>query len=190
MLDPAQPESTGITYNRPQRDRPTVYVTLGTIFHQESGDLLPRVLASLGGLPVDVVVTVGARNRPRRTRPATGEYSDPPLPSPGHTVLPFCDLTVCHAGSGTVIGALACGVPCLLLPMGADQAHNADRCVRLGAGITLDIAANTATIGAAATQILNNDHYRRAAQTLRAEALTLPDSNQAATLLERLPQRG
>ena len=35
--------------------------------------------------------------------------------------LPHCDLVISHGGSGSVLGALAHGLPQLLLPLGADQ---------------------------------------------------------------------
>lgn len=40
-------------------DRPTVYFTLGTIFHQKSGELLTRVVTALAGLTANVIVTCG-----------------------------------------------------------------------------------------------------------------------------------
>jgi UDP:flavonoid glycosyltransferase YjiC (YdhE family) len=56
---------------------PCVYFTLGTVFHQESGDLLIRVPVGLCDLPLDVVVTVGREINPGElgellaARPAT-----------------------------------------------------------------------------------------------------------------------
>ncbi|MGH3451936.1 MAG: glycosyltransferase [Haloechinothrix sp.] len=43
-------------------------------------------------------------------------------------VLPRCDAAVSHGGSGSVMGALAHGLPQVLFPMGADQPQNAARC--------------------------------------------------------------
>ena len=39
--------------------RPTAYITLGTVFHQESGDLFPRVVTAVAGLDANVVVWSG-----------------------------------------------------------------------------------------------------------------------------------
>ena len=111
---------------------PTVYFTLGTIFHQESGDLFKRVVDGLGRLSVEVVVTVGREIDPDEL----GEQ-----PSNVHVeqflslvdVLARSDVVVSHGGSGTVIGALAFRLPQVLLPIGADQPLNADRCQALGA---------------------------------------------------------
>ena len=48
--------------NRPDRTR--VYVTLGTIFNMESGDLFDRLLEAVSGLDADVLVTVGRHLEP------------------------------------------------------------------------------------------------------------------------------
>jgi UDP:flavonoid glycosyltransferase YjiC (YdhE family) len=40
---------------------------------------------------------------------------------PHGSVLPHVDLAICHAGHGTVMAALAHGVPLLCLPMGAGR---------------------------------------------------------------------
>ena len=93
---------------------PTVYVTLGTVFGVESGDLFARALAALRELPVRAIVTVGADVDP-------AELGAPP-PNvrverfvPQAEILPRCRLVVSHAGSGSVLGALAYGLPMLLL---------------------------------------------------------------------------
>jgi UDP:flavonoid glycosyltransferase YjiC (YdhE family) len=52
-------------------------------------------------------------------------------------------VVVSHAGSGSLIGALAHGLPSLLIPMGADQPLNAARCQALGAAHVLDAVTLT-----------------------------------------------
>jgi UDP:flavonoid glycosyltransferase YjiC (YdhE family) len=42
--------------------RPTIYLTLGTVFNVESGDLFQRVLQGIRMLPVNVIVTVGPQS--------------------------------------------------------------------------------------------------------------------------------
>jgi len=166
--------------------RPCLYFTLGTVFHQESGDLFIRVLAGLRDLPLDVVVTVGREINP-------GELGEQP-PNihverfvPQASVLARCDLVVSHAGSGSLIGALAFGVPSVLLPMGADQPLNADRCTALGVGLILDaVSCTPQQIEQAVTTVLADPSYRAAAEQIRNEIGALPDATHAASLLERL----
>ena len=56
---------------------------------------------------------------------------------PQTALLPHCDVVVSHAGSGTVLGTVALGVPQLCLPQGADQFLNASAVAGAGAGISL-----------------------------------------------------
>ncbi len=162
------------------RDRPLVYFTLGTVFHQESGDLFPRVLDGLQQLPVDVVVTVGREIDPVELGPR-GQHILVERFVPQHQVLPHCRAVVSHAGSGTVVSSLACGVPLVLLPMGADQPFNADRCVALGVGRVLDaVAASPADVRDAVDDVLNTPSYLASAGRLRSEAATLPPAEVAA----------
>ena len=52
-------------------------------------------------------------------------------------LLPTCDVLAFHGGSGTMLAALAAGVPLVTMPVAADQPENADRCVAAGVGVTL-----------------------------------------------------
>jgi UDP:flavonoid glycosyltransferase YjiC (YdhE family) len=122
-----------------------VFVTLGTIFNTESGDLLrTAALGAAGCRDVEAVVV------------ATGEHVDPAAlgPLPSHvmahrfvdqdTVLGASDAVISHGGSGTVLGALKQALPSVTLPMGADQQLNSDRLRTLGLGVSLAADAATA----------------------------------------------
>ena len=74
--DPAFPLPSVTTYFRPfdalpapHDDPARVYVTLGTVFNLESGDLFSRVLAGMAELPVEVVATTGAEIDPAELGP-------------------------------------------------------------------------------------------------------------------------
>ena len=55
------------------------------------------------------------------------------------TVIPNSDAVVCHGGYGSVLGALAHGVPLVALPLfGDDQWANARRVAEIGAGVALE----------------------------------------------------
>jgi UDP:flavonoid glycosyltransferase YjiC (YdhE family) len=167
-------------------DRPTVYFTLGTAFNTESGDLFSRVLAGLHDLPVDVIATVGTQIDPavfgaQRAGVRVERFV------PQESVLPGCDLVISHGGSGSVIGALAHGLPTVLLPMGADQPQNAEQCARLGVGRELDpVTATPDDVRAAVAEVLADPGYRQAAARVREEMLALPEPRAAVPLLERL----
>ena len=160
------------------------------MFPQESGDLFARVLAGLSGLEVDVIVTVGPELDPAELGPQPPHVHVTRF-LPLRDVLPGCDAVVTHAGSGTVIGALAYGLPLVLLPMGADQPLNADRCVSLGVGIALDaFTATSDDVQAAVDDVLTTPAYRDAARLLRDEIHGLPDATSAARRLSQLADVG
>ncbi len=165
-------------------------VTLGTVFAQESGDLFGRLLAAVQDLPVEVLITVGRALDPAELGPPPGNVRVErfvPLPQ----VLRRCVAVVTHGGSGTVVAAVSAGVPCVLLPMGADQPLNADRCVALGVGRALDaVTATSDEIREALHAVLHEPAYRHAAARLRAEVAALPGPEHAAELLERLAGAG
>jgi UDP:flavonoid glycosyltransferase YjiC (YdhE family) len=75
----------------------------------------------------------------------------------------------------------------LLIPLGADQPLNAARCAALGVARTLDpLDATPADVAAAATAVLGEPAYRRAAAALRDEIAAMPEVEAAVALLERL----
>lgn len=146
---------------RPDGEGPLVLVATSSVF-QDQTDLLRRVSAALGRLPVRGLVTTG-----RAVDPA-----DVPAPdnvrvvraAPHGTVLAEAAAVVTHAGHGTVLKALAAGVPLVCLPMGRDQKDNSVRVVRLGAGVRLAENTPPDRIAAAVRRILDDSAYAEAAR--------------------------
>jgi UDP:flavonoid glycosyltransferase YjiC (YdhE family) len=168
---------------------PTVYFTLGTEFNVESGDLFARVLAGLRELPVNVVATVGSDIDPEELG-AQPEHVHVARFIPQALVLPHCDAIVSHGGSGSVLGALAHGLPQVLIPMGADQPLNAARCEELGLALTLDpVRATPEQVRDAVATVLAEPSYRDAAARLRAEIEALPPPEHAVPPLAELVAR-
>ena len=192
--DPADPLSPTARSFRPEdaprtapaAGRPLVYVTLGTIFNTESGDLLARVVEGVRELPVDVVATVGRTLAPAELGPQPANVRVERF-LPQAELLPRCAVAVTHAGSGSVAGALAHAVPLVCIPLGADQPLNAARCVAVGAGVALDALALTPTAAATAVrEVLDEPRFRRAADRLRAELAALPPVSEAVGWIEAL----
>jgi UDP:flavonoid glycosyltransferase YjiC (YdhE family) len=165
---------------------PVVYFTLGTVFNHESGDLFMRVLAGLRLLPVNTLLTVG-----REIDPADLGPQPPSIRVeryvPQAEVLPHVHIVLSHGGSGTVLGALTFGRPMVLVPMGADQSLNAERCEALGVGEVLDaVRATPQDVADVVGAVLANPSFRRASERLRDEIGALPGTDHAVGLLERL----
>ncbi len=143
--------------------RPLVVASLSSTF-QDQRDALRRIIAALRGLDVRALVTLG---------PAmAGERFDLPpnvvaVPSAPHALLfPRAAAVVTHAGHGTVMRALASGVPLLCLPMGRDQDDNAARVVARGAGLRLRPSASPPRIASAVGRLLHEPGFRANAERL------------------------
>jgi UDP:flavonoid glycosyltransferase YjiC (YdhE family) len=174
-IEPARGEGT-----------PLVYFTLGTVFNLESGDLFERVLAGLGELPIEVVATLGSQIDPAELGRQPGNVRVEQYVVQTE-LLARSSAVVSHGGSGTVVGALAHGLPQVVLPMGADQPLNAARCEELGAGVVLDaLTATPADVREAVSTVLSDPAYRSAAERIRDEIAALPGPEHAVALLERL----
>jgi UDP:flavonoid glycosyltransferase YjiC (YdhE family) len=166
--------------------RSTVYFTLGTIYNMESGDLFNRVIGGLRDLPINLIVTVGRDMDPRELgRQPANVHVERYVPHAA--LLPQCHLVVSHGGSGSVVDALAHGLPMVLLPMGADQPLNAARCEALGVALVLDAVTTTPqAVREAVSRVLADSTYRQTAERIRDEIASLPGPQHAVTLLERL----
>ncbi|MBB5858226.1 glycosyltransferase [Amycolatopsis umgeniensis] len=166
--------------------RPTLYFTLGTIFNTESGDLFARALAGLREIDATCVVTVGNLLDPAEFG-GQPEHIHLAKYLPQDDVLPYCDAVLSHGGSGSLLGAIAYGLPMVLLPMGADQPHNGDRVTGLGLGKVLDVIdATPEDIRDAVSAVLREPSYREAAGRLRDEVTTYPPPEKTVPLLEGL----
>ncbi|WP_151083115.1 glycosyltransferase [Nocardioides cynanchi] len=167
-----------------------VYVTLGTVFNSGSGDLFERLLAGLAGVDAEIVVTVG-----RDVDPADFGPQPPHLRVerfvPQADLLPDSDLVVSHGGSGTLMATLAHGLPSLLLPLGADQPHNAARARELGLARTLDAATATPDeIRRGVEDALHDQAAARRARAVADEISSLPGVERVTPLLEAFAGAG
>lgn len=163
---------------------PVVYLTLGTIWNTDL-DVFRVVIEALHE-HVNVIVTVGRQNDPAALSEQPGNVIVRSY-IPQHELLPWCDAIVAHGGSGTVLGALAHGVPLLVVPQGADQWGNAAHVVGAGAGRRLlrDELTTTA-VHEAVMALLHDPAYRRAASNIRSEIAAMPTATDAVVALEAL----
>jgi UDP:flavonoid glycosyltransferase YjiC (YdhE family) len=110
---------------------------------------------------------------------------------PQATVLPSCAAVISHGGSGTLLGALAAGVPLVLLPQGANQFENAWRCERIGVAAALFPEQATApAITAALDAVLGEPSYREAAARVQGEIDEMHSADEVAVAVEEHVGRG
>lgn len=177
-------------------DAPLVYATFGSV----TGGLpiaaaaYRATLDAVDGVPARVLLTVGR---------ATDVHALGTIPAnvhveawvPQEDVLASAALFVCHGGSGTTFGALAAGVPLVLVPLFADQLTNARRVAAAGAALVIEsdedvmrtVAPEDAPrIRAAIETALAGASLRRAAERIAGEMRAAPGPGE---LLARLAPR-
>ena len=164
-----------------------VYVSLGTIFPRAFPGVLNMAAAGAAAVGRDTVVTYGPSVDPAALALPGGEHVRVSRYVPQGPVLDRCDAAVTHGGTGTTLGALARGVPVVVIPLGADQHAHAAAVDRLGAGLVLDHRGLTSNaISEAVSTVLENASYRSAARDLAEELASLPGPERAVEALERL----
>ncbi|MFD6974623.1 glycosyltransferase [Streptomyces sp. NPDC059979] len=157
----------------PGRTRPRVLVSFGTT------GTLPTVigplLRELLDLDVDIRVTLHT-SAPEEfgVRPDQASRVEFVGFTPLAELLRGVDALVTHGGAGTVLGALARGLPMVVVPLGADQPVQAERVAASGAGISFPLAgAPAAAVAGAMAEILADTAYRDRAQQVAAEIAAL-----------------
>jgi MGT family glycosyltransferase len=168
----------------PPGDGPLVLVALSTTF-QDQERTLQRIVDALGRLPVRAVVTTGPAIEVATVRaPARVQVVES---APHAAILGEAAAVVTHAGHGTVMKALAAGVPMLCLPMGRDQNDNAARVVAHGAGLRLRRNAGARAIARAVGRLLADPAFRASAARLGDAVRADAQRDAAADELEELP---
>ncbi len=96
---------------------------------------------------------------------------------------------VTHAGHGTVIRALANGLPLVCIPMARDQPDIAARVVHGGAGLRLAPGASVAKLHRTIERVLKEPHFRESAQRLERAIRQETEADRAVAELESLAAR-
>ena len=121
---------------RENSDKPLIYVSYGSL---GAGDreILKRVIAALGKLPVRALVNVGdyIESYDRDALPAN-VHIESWYPQP--SVIPLCDAVIHHGGNNSFTECLYFGTPAIIMPYCWDGHDNATRVQETGHGLKLD----------------------------------------------------
>src|SRR5215472_13963342 len=166
---------------------PLVVVSLSTSF-QHQGALLQRVMDALGGMRVRGLVTPGPTLTPEDFQAPANVVIR--TSAPHGQVFPEAAAVVTHAGHGTVMRALAYGLPLICIPMGRDQNDVAARVVARGAGLRLSPKARTPALRQAIQRVLDEASFREQAHQLAQAIAEETRRPLAAEALEELATQG
>jgi UDP:flavonoid glycosyltransferase YjiC (YdhE family) len=159
-----------------------VLVSFGTIF--TAPGVLGALLRELSAADLDLVATLGLTNSA-----ADYQVDQDRVSFVGFTaldrLLQDVDLVVTHGGAGTTFGALAAGIPFVIVPQAADQFLQADRVLAAGAGLAvLPDAATPQAVASAVASVLAEPSFRVNARAVAAEIAALPSPDAVAARLE------
>jgi MGT family glycosyltransferase len=170
--------------------QPCVHVSEGTV-HVGEPFLLKAAIDGLAGLPMQVVATTGGHRSVQELRLAR-------IPGnvrverwiPHTDLMPRVNLVVTTGGAGTVLAALAAGVPLVIVPTEWDKPEVAQRVVESGAGLRLAPQRCTPQrLRAAVREVLEEPRFREAAQHLARIFAQQGGPERAADLLVALDRR-
>ena len=166
--------------------RPTVHVTEGTM-HTGDSILLSAAARGLAGMPGSVVMTTGGRPPRNLDVDALADNVRVEPWIPHADLMPRTDVLVTTGGAGTVMTALAAGVPMVVVPTEWDKPENAQRVVELGAGIRLSPRrVSPRRLRRAVEKILGEPRFRENARRFAEGFASLDGLGEAARLLETL----
>lgn len=161
--DPGWPEPWIPPWSTDSPD-PLVVVSLGSTYQRQE-KTFGAIVAALGTLPVRGLATYGAIDPPQSHVPRNVSVI---ASAPHAEVLPLASAVVCHGGHGTVMKALARGLPVVVMPFGRDQKDNGARVAAAGAGLSLPSTATPARIAGAVRRVLEEPGFRRGAERMAA----------------------
>ena len=166
--------------------RPLVVVSFSTNFADQR-PLATRVMRALADQPVRVLVTTGpALNLDGMTVPSNVVVRDF---VPHAAVFPSARLVVTHGGLGTVMTALAAGVPLVCLPDGRDRFDNAARIVGLGAGVRAAPRTSARRLRRIIASAVHDVRLKRGAEEMAAKLEREDGLGDAIAALEELAAR-
>jgi UDP:flavonoid glycosyltransferase YjiC (YdhE family) len=172
---PAQFDGVGDLPPLPTR-RPLVYVSFGTSPLFATPERLRMIADAIGAAGAGAVIT-GIEPR------ELGVLADGVVAHrfvPQSALLPHCDAVICHAGASTLLGALARGLPLLLVPFGADHFANARAAVRRGVAVAVEADADRRSVEGALAQVLSDPDLRGSAAAVAEEIAAMPGAAAAA----------
>jgi UDP:flavonoid glycosyltransferase YjiC (YdhE family) len=183
---PAKAPLTGDESWLSQGGEPFVYVTFGTVSGRSDKAKAAYVLALevMADLPVRGLLTTGPIMDPALlgTIPANVVVE---TFVPQTTVFSRADTVVHHGGSGTFLGAMAAGLPQVVVPLFADQPHNASAIHATGAGLAVfDREADV--LRAAILRSLEEQEMRLKAEELASEMAGMTPMSHAVEVMEGL----
>jgi len=184
-----RPADPSFPWERLDRGRRRVLLTMGTLAADVSADFHARAVRALALLGDDVQALVAA---PAQSLPEPAELPPGTVAVERAPVLELMsrgllDAVVCHGGMNTVGEALSHGIPLVVAPIRHDQPFVAAQVEAAGAGLRVPFARVTPDgLAAALRTVLDRPAHRQAAAAVGAGLRSAGGAVAAADRLEKL----
>ena len=129
---------------------------------------MSSVVAAAAGVDAEVVLARPDKRVGRRPLPANVRTTEW-LPFP--TVFPAATGTVHHGGAGTILTALAAGIPQVVVPGAGDRAVNSELVAARGAGLAVPEKEISADV---LNRLVGDPRLGRAAREVAEEIAAMP----------------
>jgi UDP:flavonoid glycosyltransferase YjiC (YdhE family) len=149
-------------------ERPVVLVSRSTVSDPRPDQMMSRVVAAAEGARVEVVLVRPDRAVARRSLPSNVSTTDW---VPFADVLPRVAGIVHHGGAGSVMTALAAGVPQVVVPGAGDRTVHARLVAERGAGLAVPAKEITSDV---LEHLVGDAGLRRASREVAAEIAAMP----------------
>ncbi|HEX4702170.1 MAG TPA: macrolide family glycosyltransferase [Pseudonocardiaceae bacterium] len=167
----------------PASGLPVVLISLGTSEANRRPEFFRDCARLFTGQPWHVVMTLGGGVRPAELGPLPDNIEAHRF-VPHPAVLRHASAFVTAAGMGSVLEALHCGTPLVMVPQHSEQKVNAERVVELGLGRTLPGNEINATAIYEAVQAIHDDKPMR--QRLSAMRHAIHEAGGATTAADAI----
>lgn len=181
----ARPGSASVWCRQLSRERPWIFITLGTSFNKDINFFLmaAQAVVQVGGLPILAVgsgeVAAALRGRVPQPSVVVSHVTFAEL-------LPYSAAAIHHGGAGTTHALVTYGVPQIVVPKAGDQGRQAEGVVRSGVGYCILPKQLTISllVTALKTILPSTSTVRQNAASLQEEFASLGGISKAAQLLE------
>ena len=173
-------KSSGIDYTK--KDRPIVYISLGTVL-KGSVTFFQSCLDAFRRDDMDVIISVGEKCNVRKLKNIPKNvYLYRSVPQTD--VLKIADVFVTHGGMNSISEALVSGTPMVVIPFTSDQPVNARQVEKLGVGVKLEPkTVNSNTLRRAVLTAMLDRNIRNNLRDVRCAIEDAPGNKGGADLL-------
>ncbi|MBQ8814852.1 MAG: glucosyltransferase [Lachnospiraceae bacterium] len=163
------------------RKRPQVYISLGTVLH-DNPKFYRRCVKALRDVDCDVIISAGKKTDISALGEMPANFQVYPYVNQME-VLAGTDVFLTHCGMNSVNESLYNGVPMVLFPQHSEENAVAIRTAQLGAGVRLK-RDSAGKIKKSVLEVITNDQYRKCAEEMSRDFAACGGPVMAAEFIE------